>query len=64
MKQGFHFNINHYISSFFQGKRVKINGHIVNQRILMITDGYPTDSHDKDACQGTDYETNGIKVLI
>lgn len=44
------------------GKRVKINGHIVNQRILMITDGYPTDSHDKDACQGTDYETNGIKV--
>lgn len=44
------------------GKRVKVNGHIVNQRILMITDGYPTDSHDKDACHGTDYETNGIKV--
>lgn len=44
------------------GKWMKVNGHVVNQRILMFTDGFATDSNDKHACQGTDYETNSIKV--
>ncbi|XP_062617085.1 uncharacterized protein LOC134278809 isoform X2 [Saccostrea cucullata] len=43
-------------------KRVKVNGHIITPRIIIFTDGYATESLEKDACFGGDYEPNAIRV--
>ncbi|XP_056020572.1 uncharacterized protein LOC125650264 isoform X3 [Ostrea edulis] len=44
------------------GKKVKVNGHVLNPRIIIFTDGYATDSQEKESCLGADYESNAIRV--
>jgi hypothetical protein len=46
----------------FLGKKVKVNGNILNPRIVLFTDGYATDSQEKESCFGADYESNAIRV--
>ncbi|XP_061173964.1 uncharacterized protein LOC133183051 isoform X2 [Saccostrea echinata] len=43
-------------------KRVKVNGHIITPRIIIFTDGYATESLEKNACFGGDYEPNANRV--
>lgn len=51
-----------HVGILFLGKKVKVNGYVLNPRIIIFTDGYATDSQEKESCLGADYESNAIRV--